>query len=251
MDVIGDKIPRKRKPTTRYGQLIDTPAGEESEEDPFTDNSMDDRDYSPEKSQKVVATSSKRDFQKTKKTIESLELENFDHLLGDSLNSISTVHTNALTEQNDSNIQTNRIHTTENGLEKSDVLIIDDKPNFGNKVDDVCPGAVASLESKIEALFQSIRSMNDKSDEILARVSVLESYLIESGPKISRNDSDYPKPGEDERRQVFLTSLNIPFKRLEDLKKFEDNLSEEPFKRSVVSTYINQNVQLKSSSSKF
>lgn len=252
---------RTRKVTRRFGNATEYLPGESSEEDVFVDDSMEDPNFSPEKDAKIVGTSSKKHFVNNCRNTD-IHIDQFDDLF-DNIDCSATSNDDSLgtsvnkLQTNPSQTNTSEISQPQNEVEeiaeKTRTSVNQNQINLshisiseiGQPQDEVVEitqaGSVAALEAKIDVLLQIIRNSEKRNDEILARVTVLESYLIENGLKPfethRKKNQDYGSSSQYglETNQAFLTSIGLPFKQLEEWNKFELNLSNTQYKKTVVS----------------
>lgn len=203
---------RKRKNTERFGDAVNF-SSEESENS-FLDDSFIDENYEPDAfGTKVIATVrtvSKRPRLSNENSTNSTSLTNYDHLFNE-------IEEN--TTLSDTVVNKINSHCDQVGMNKM-------KPDEITKI-------VQSLKADIDLLRQLVMISHRKSDEILARMAVMESQVIDNDidRKIGSQKCDET---EMERTQAFLKSINLPISTKSDLDKFEENLADNKFRSAVV-----------------
>lgn len=84
--------------------------------------------------------------------------------------------------------------------------------------------------------------LENTNQEILCRMKVIEKYWLEGGQHLN-------KECETNEQFAFLQSIGLPFKRQEDIQKFEDDLNDTKFKNTLVNfekfkTYVKTHIRI-------
>lgn len=95
-----------------------------------------------------------------------------------------------------------------------------------------------SVLKSLATVSSSIENMNEKIDQGFARVSVIESKLID---RLAKNscDSTFVKSSDESREQKMYFKANcLPFTNIDDMNRFEKNLEDADFRNQTVSINI-------------
>lgn len=208
---------RKRKCPDRFGDALVGHSSEESEHD-FSDNSMDDRDYSPE-SPKVVAT-----VKRTRLDIDVVTPiesdENFDEFFAEIDKQVIEKESNC-----------NSVSSHEK--RSADACLTEPIELFETKVDIEMENS--DFRSDLIVLKDLLIRLNEKTDEVAARLAVLErDHYIEKSQNDHRLDHKTKVRNEHDKYAPFIQSIGLPFSDLRDLHKFENNLNDFKYSASVV-----------------
>lgn len=214
-----DKSHRKRKTTKRFGNVA-TLDDSESEHDISVDDSMEDQNYAPEKSPKIVATIKRPKLTKTAEMSIPIQFENFD----ENFTEIDAEKCSNLDELSSCEAD----HLKENtSVEHTTTLI-----QLNSKTTD--SDQFANLRSDISDLKELLLRLIEKNNEISARLVVLERVHIESSQNENRRGNKIGMQNDFSRHESFIQSVGFPFADLRDLQKFEKDLSDFKFSASVV-----------------
>lgn len=198
-------------------------------EDPYADDSFNDKTYVPET--KKVPNLPKAKRTKTMATIPkehscnefmNLELDDeFDKITNSKLHETACIKSTAVHELHDMSashlVDVNESHSpTKNRLNSG---LVEGEAN------------VISKTSSID--INLLMSLHQNSIEILARISVIEESLIKN--KILTTIKKEDKFEEITHANVFLKANNFPFNCMEHMNTFEANLDCEDFKKVAVS----------------
>lgn len=201
---------RKRKVATQFRNLSSS-ISSSSESDEFGDNSIDDPNYDPVKNKRQRigdAPLSDDSF--------NLDAENFDK----EFDEIESLHINTENSVNTVPEQSTSI--------EGDVAISNDSSKL-------------PLDAKY---FQRVLlNLHENSLQILERISVIEESLIKSGNLITTKMFQSEKTAF-AKYHAFSNANRLPMQTLEEVKTFENHLSQSKFQEEAVRSRIPLN-QLK------
>lgn len=104
------------------------------------------------------------------------------------------------------------------------------------KMDDILENVLRSLNT----VTNSIGELDKKVDQIFARVSVIESKLIDRHAKSSSNSALVKDNDESRKLKMYFKANCIPFTNVEDMNRFEKNLDDSDFEKQAVSINLIQ-----------
>lgn len=202
---------RKRKIPDRFGELITIPG--ELSDDLCSDDSFEDKPFEPPA--KIVATIKRHGTNPNKNTPcnrivpTSTASENFDHLF-------EQIENNSVANVSTAKNKSQDIEIVENNINRDEILKL-----------------IESSKSEMNSLRELVLVLNNKSDQILARISIMESQMIDNDNSFNRNTVKYTE-NEIERTQCFLKSINLPISTNDIFNKFESDLTDTKFYSAVV-----------------
>lgn len=204
------KSVRKRKHPDRFGDAaISIDSGSEHD---FSDNSMDDRNYLPvksseEESPKIVATVKRPRLEKN--TANSTQMkEHFDDIFDEIDNKIENRESSSPYEKN-------------SAVESGGTIECTASANLKSNTDSI-------------ALKEMLIRLNEKFDEIMARMIVLERVCVQSSQNRCSRDLKMRIESEYNKHRAFIESIGFPFTQLQDLQEFENDLNDFKYFTSMV-----------------
>lgn len=194
---------RIRKKTERFGETcaIDT-SDTSGTEDPYIDNSLDDKSYAPNESEKSSASSNLNDSQM-----------NFDRQFDEidrnsKQNCISTIEERVIAEQ-----------TADSSSPP--------EPIAGEFA---CRTNTNSFQS---AVLEQLKLINRSNNEILTRLCVVEESLIKNGQMISLKREESEEVSDFEIFDRYVSMNKMPFKNVVEVNEFETGLDKRKMDEAV------------------
>lgn len=199
---------RKRKIPDRFGNTGDI-SSDESE--PFGDNSFEDRNYEPQAKKSTV-------HEHNKSAVASTNFDEFFDQIGVDKSTVEDI----LLEQS-----VEKERSVEIEPEKEDNSSRKDINNNEN--------------SQTELLRQLIVKLHEKTDDILARLAVLETTVIDNEINSDKHRKSIGRTSctESEIGKIdsFLKSINIPISQKDSLDKLENDLLDMRFRTVLVCVF--------------
>lgn len=199
---------RKRKLTSRYGDLATTINSSSERDENFADNSMDDPNYDPlkNKRQRIVEGELLSDDSFTFE-------ENFD----EEFEQIEALHVNI-----------------ENSVDTHNTPQANQPPS---PEDSTPPKADSELTLDTNYFRKMLTTLHENSLQILTRIAVIEDSLLKSGNLVTTKKVEAEKTAV-EKYYAFSKSHGLPMKTMDEINKFENNLSQAEFEEEAVSSHI-------------
>lgn len=238
---------RKRTVPVRFGGSTNSQTSSEGET--MTDDSVNDKTYSPEKKkQKVLHTV--RPVKKSNLGLESVTLTNFNSefvQISQETESIAMKFDSPHARNNQSRSETDiPVKKSNLGLESvtltncnsefvevsqetESVAMNHDSPHSRNNHS---PYEADILGKHSVDLTKSIMFLVDTQKQILSRLRVLEQHII--GSRIKSQEIFEPKQNQ---HTIFLQSIGLPFKDIKKLQHFEESLKNVDTMKTVVSHF--------------
>lgn len=227
---------RKRKQTSRYGDLATNMNSTSEMDENYADNSMDDPNYDPSqnKRQKIVADDLLSDD-----SFAFLE-ENFD----DEFDGIESLHVNSESlVAIDNSTRSNHSPSLEGRAPPKDhsesSLVATDNStrsnNSSSHENSVHPKDHS--ESSLDAKYfrKMLMILHENSLQTLTRIAVIEDSLLKSGNLVTTKMFETKAFS---KYYEFSKSNGLPIKTIDEIKKFENHLSDEEFEEKAVSSPI-------------
>lgn len=208
---------RNKKKPNRYGNSESSFPTHEEEEEAFTDNSMDDPDFVLEKSSNSVSSDGEPSRKKTKIDASS-----------------KAQNKNITFEKNNFDDEFDSIRQT---LHENSQLTVSPSGQSTNNIVDSLDGAF---------IRQQLLKLNTNTEQILARITVIEESLMRNGALITVNTNAKRQKALEEF-QSFSKLNKLPLKCIEDVKKFESNLLDSEFKSKAVNLILHMNSNIRNS----
>lgn len=241
-----ENFTRTTKKPSRFGNrgnLECANIGSETEEEPFSASSSDEYKPPSPKKQKVIYTATKSNrnlitknvaqgktfrkgiknhFQKMSDDKDTLETSKIsEHNFDDQCDKL-------LNQSNGERIENQKTATAQNDK------ALDPEPASTHNYRDLLH-YVSTIDEKLNILIKVVGNLNnlpkidEKLNNLLSRVSVMESSLIGRLANLSHPMKPNVVNNETEKLDVFMKSNCLPTKKIEELDKFDANLKEETF----------------------
>lgn len=235
---------RSRKKTEFYGasenflnDSIDDSVLQELEDDSF-----EDKNYSPEENGKVVATVKRaRNSDHSPNQPGSANRKhqfgsNYDDLFDD-IDSVSLQKTAVHTIDVQSTVFNSDI-ATENIQTSSNVVnVAKEKPHENSHTHDRTSTHICSCAKNNRDTLELFNKINDKLDNLVSRVSLLESTLLRNVANTS-NRSNSENVKNIEQLDIFMKSNCLPTTNIDELANFEKKLADSAFFNASVSMRV-------------
>lgn len=213
MSVLKKSEKRKRNSPERFGEkaIAGRDYSEDEQEISIDDSSSIDGDYTPTKKPKygpnVTLTDDEDNDISESIGQYSGEKRNFD----DDMDLIDTIEQS---NPSTSNIISNKTEKNRHQIGKTDNIF--------------------QLLTKV---MGSISKLDEKVDQIHARVSVIENKLIDRHAKKSCDSTVVKDDDKSRKLKMYFKANCIPFTNIDDMKRFEENLDDSDFRKQAVSIY--------------